>query len=75
MARRWRVHIPSAFVHVSHRCNHGESLFEDPKVKNLFLEIMEEAANHRSTFDVRRSDCPPASLSSNNASTRMASQI
>ena len=44
MARRRRVHIPNAFVHVSHRCNHGDFLFADPKVKLLFLTVLEAVA-------------------------------
>ena len=44
MARRRRVHIPSSFVHVAHRCNHGEALLADPKVKALFLAALDEVA-------------------------------
>jgi REP element-mobilizing transposase RayT len=44
MARRRRVHIPNSFVHVTHRCNHGEPLFDDPKVKALFLAVLDEVA-------------------------------
>ena len=44
MARRRRVHIPNSFVHVSHRCNHGEALLADPRVKALFLAALDEVA-------------------------------
>jgi REP element-mobilizing transposase RayT len=42
MARRRRVHIPNSFVHVSHRCNHGDPLLEDPKVRAIFLQVLQE---------------------------------
>ena len=44
MARRRRFHLPDAIVHVCHRCNHGEALLADPKIKELFLEVLQEAA-------------------------------
>jgi REP element-mobilizing transposase RayT len=44
MARKRRVHIPNAYVHVSHRCNHGQPLFADPKVRALFLAVLDQVA-------------------------------
>jgi REP element-mobilizing transposase RayT len=44
MARRRRVHVPNSFVHVSHRCAHGEPLLDDPKVKALFLAVLQEVS-------------------------------
>lgn len=44
MARRRRFHLPDSFVHVSHRCNHGEPLLEDPRVKALFMTVLQEVA-------------------------------
>jgi REP element-mobilizing transposase RayT len=44
MARRRRVHMPNALVHISHRCAAGAALLTEPRVKALYLAVLAEVA-------------------------------